>query len=180
MTLPLALKLALKRQPLDAIARTFVRQWKPKAPDKRRTARSFVAEIRRLAKGQATWFHKRPEAAKLLAKILGSTPAKLGLVLVLFEIQVFQAFDPGRARDWHTYVTRPTLEEAEDLAWSMICQHGGKWRVRCEGRTIASGSGYRPGEDKLSHDRTAVWSRVPLERWRAWARVRDVHDQKKA
>jgi hypothetical protein len=160
MILTLALKQALTRQSLDALARKFVRQWKPKAPDKRRTARSFAAEIRKLAKGQAAWFHNRPEAAKLLAKILGSTPEALGLVRVLFEIQVFQPFDPGRAADWHTYVTRPTLEEAEDLAWSMLCQHGGQWRVRQGNRTIASGSGYRSGETPYSHDRTAVWSRV--------------------
>ena len=154
--LTLDLHRALARQSLDALAREFVRRWKPAPPDKRRTARSFAAEIRRLAKGQARWFHNRPEASKVLAKILGSTPAKLGLVRVAFEIQ-------SRDRDsgqWITHADRPTLESAEDFAWSLLTQHGGDWRVRHEGKILARGFGYRPGEPGQSHDRTAVWSRT--------------------
>jgi len=150
----LALDRALARQSLDALARQFVRLWKPKSPDKSRTARSFAGELRKLAKGQVTWFQNRPEASKLLAKILGGTPARLGLQFTPYEIQ---------SRDssgWGTNATRQTIEEAEELAWSLLTRHGGQWRVRQGNRTIASGSGYRSCETPYSHDRTAVWSRV--------------------
>ena len=152
----LALDRALARQSLDALARAFVRLWKPKPPDKRRNARSFAAELRRLAHGNARWFQHRPEAAKLLAKILGGSPAKLGLSFVPFDVQ-------SRDRDdnsWNTHAQRSSLEDAEDLAWSLLTRHGGDWRVRQGERTVAKGFGYRPGEPGQSHDRTAVWSRV--------------------
>jgi hypothetical protein len=149
----LALDRALARQSYDALAVKFVRLWKPEPPDKRRTARSFAAEIRKLAHGNATWFQHRPEAARLLARILGSTPKKLGLVM--FEIQSFE-----RPRGWRTHGTRPTLEAAEDLAWSLLTRHGGDWRVQHGSQTIGRGAGYRPGEPRFTHDRTATWARV--------------------
>lgn len=152
----LALDRALARQSYDALAAQLARRWKPKPPDKRRTARSLAAEIRKLAAGNATWFQRRPEAARVLAHILGSTPKKLGLVP--FEIQ---SRDLGReGRGWSTHATRATLKAAEDLAWSLLTRHGGDWRVRQGDRTIASGAGYRPGEPRFSHDRTATWARV--------------------
>lgn len=102
------------------------------------------------------WFQKRPEAAKVLAKILGSTPIKLGLVL--YEIQTVEN------RRWSTHATRPTLEGAEDLAWSLLTRHGGTWRVSQGDRTLASGAGYRPGDPGQEHDRTAFWSRTKKRR----------------
>ena len=150
----LALDSALARQSYDALAAKLARCWKPKPPDKRRTARSLAAEIRKLAAGNATWFLRRPDATRLLASILGSTPTKLGLVP--FEVQ---AFDDA-ARGWHTHDTRRTLEAAEDLAWSLLTRHGGEWRVRHGSQTIARGVGYRPGEPRFTHDRTAIWTRV--------------------
>lgn len=151
----LALDSALARQSYDALAAKLARRWKPEPPDKRRSARSLAAEIRKLAVGNSTWFQRRPEAARLLASILGSTPAKLGLVP--FEIQSFED------RSWRTYDTRTTLEAAEDLAWSLLTRHGGDWRVRHGSRVIARGTGYRPGEPSFNHDRTAVWTRVQKE-----------------
>ena len=148
----LTLDRALARQSYDALATKLARSWKPKPPDKRRTARSLAAEIRKLAAGNATWFQRRPDAARLLARILGSTPIKLGLVL--FEIQSLGD------RGWHTHDTRTTLEAAEDLAWSLLTRHGGEWRVRYGSRTFARGAGYRPGEPRFNHDRTATWARV--------------------
>jgi hypothetical protein len=154
MTLPLAS--ALARRSYDALAAEFVRRWEPKPPDKRRSACSFAGEIRKLARGRATWFLSRPEAAKLLATILKIVP---------YAVQ-------SRARElsssgtycweycWETHATRTTLEAAEDIAWSLLTQHGGDWRVRYGERTVASGTCYRPGEEGFSHDRTAVWSRV--------------------
>ncbi len=154
MTASIALSRALARRSHDAIARELARRWKPKSPDKRRTPRSLVVEIHRLARGRVTWFQKRPEAARLLAQILRSTPAKLGLLP--FEIQSL-APQPG---GWREHATRPTLEAAEDLAWELLCRHGGQWRVRQGNQTLASGAGYRPGEPRFSHDRTATWARV--------------------
>jgi hypothetical protein len=156
MTLSLILDRALARQSYDALAAKLARQWKPKPPDKRRSARSLAAEIRKLAAGNATWFQRRPEAARQLARILGSTPVKLGLVD--FEIQ-----SPGlgsKGRVWITLETRSTLEAAEDRAWEFLTRHGGEWRVRHGSRTIARGAGYRPGEPRFTHDRTATWARV--------------------
>jgi hypothetical protein len=152
----LALDRALARQSYDALAAQFVRRWKPKTPDKHRSARSLAAEIRKLAAGNATWFQRRPEAARVLARILGSTSAKLGLVP--FEIQVL-AIPIGRGH-WRTHATRPTLEAAEDLAWALLTRHGGSWRLVHGGRTIARGNGYRPGERRFNHDRSAIWTRV--------------------
>lgn len=152
--LPLALDRALTRQSYDALAAEFVRRWKPVPPDKRRTARSFAAEIRKLAAGNAVWFHRRPEAGRLLARILGSSPAKLGLMA--FEVQERER---GGNR-WATHAARHTLEAAEDLAWTLLTRHGGDWRVILGDRTLGRGFGYRPGEPGSSHDRTAVWSRV--------------------
>lgn len=158
----LALDRALARQSYDALAAELVRRWKPKPPDKRRTARSLAAEIRKLAAGNITWFQRRPEAARLLARILGSTPKKLGLVP--YEIQSFDHWPaPRPGRGWRTHATRTTLETAEDLAWSLLTRHGGEWRVCHGGRTIARGTGYRPGELSFSHDRTATWARVQKE-----------------
>ena len=151
----LALDRALTRQSYDALAAKLARRWKPKPPDKRRTPRSLAAEIRKLAAGNATWFLRRPDAARLLAGILGSTPIKLGLVP--FEIQ---SLDPHPGRGWHTHDTRETLQAAEDLAWSLLTRHGGEWRVRHGSRTIARGAGYRPGEPRFTYDRTATWMRV--------------------
>lgn len=151
----LALDRALARQSYDALAAQFVRRWKPKSPDKRRSHRSLAAEIRKLTAGNSTWFQRRPSAARLLASILGSTPKKLGLVP--FEIQSRPKYaDLG----WCTHATRPTLEAAEDLVWSLLTRHGGQWRVRQGSRTIGRGAGYRPGESRFSHDRTATWTRV--------------------
>jgi len=149
----LVLDSALARQSYDALAAKLARRWKPKPPAKRRSHRSLAAEIRKLAIGNTTWFLHRPDAARSLARILGSTPAKLGLVP--FEIQSFDD------RSWCTHDTRTTLEAAEDLAWSLLTRHGGEWRVRHGNRTIARGAGYRPGEPRFTHDRTAVWTRVP-------------------
>jgi hypothetical protein len=156
----LALDRALARQSYDALAAEFVRRWEPKPPDKRRTARSFAAEIRKLAAGNATWFQHRPRAANLLAKILGSSARKLGLVYVPFEVQ---SHYPDHS--WRRIAEYPTLETAEDAAWSLLTRHGGDWRVRHGSRTIARGAGYRPGESRFSHDRTAVWSRVQKGRY---------------
>jgi hypothetical protein len=157
---PLALDRALARRSYDAIAAELAKIWRPSPPDKRRSARSLAAEIRKLAAGNAVWFQRRPEAARLLARILGSSPAKLGLVA--FEIQQ-RDLGPTK-RGWVTHDTRPTLDGAEDLAWALLTRHGGEWRVRLGDRTIASGSGYRPGDHGFSHDRTAVWCRVRKER----------------
>ena len=154
----LALDRALARQSYDALAAKLAQQWKPEPPDKPRTARSLAAEIRKLAAGNITWFQRRPEAARLLARILGSTPKKLGLVP--FEIQ---ALDPRPGRGWHTHGTRTTLEAAEDLAWLLLTRHGGRWRVRHGNQTLAGGAGYRPGEPRYTHDRTAIWTRVQKE-----------------
>lgn len=152
--LAIALDRALSRQSYDALSAALARRWKPSPPDKRRSARSLAAEIRKLARGNSTWFQRRPEASRLLAHILGSTPKKLGLVA--FEIQSY-ASDSGH---WQAHATRTTLEAAEDFAWALLTRHGGSWRI-CHGdRTIGRGSGYRPGEAKFSHDRTAIWSRV--------------------
>lgn len=148
----LALDRALARQSYDALAAKLARRWKPKPPDKRRSARSLAAEIRKLTVGNATWFLHRPEATRLLASILGSTPIKLGLVP--FKIQTFDG------DGWQTLESRTTLEAAENLAWSYLTRHGGEWRVRHGSRTIAKGAGYRPGEPRFSHDRTATWARV--------------------
>jgi hypothetical protein len=123
-------------------------------PDKRRSARSLAAEIRKLAAGNATWFQRRPAAARLIAGLLGSAPAKLGLVL--FEIQVRKP-NPG---GWYTHATRSTLAAAEDLAWARLTKHGGDWRIRHGSQIVARGSGYRPGEPSCFHDRTAIWTRV--------------------
>lgn len=147
----LALDTALARQSYDALAAMLARRWKPTPPDKRRSHRSLAAEIRKLTIGNATWFLRRPDAARVLARILGSTPEKLGLVP--FEIQSFD-------RQWHTHDTRHTLEAAEDLAWSLLTRHGGDWRVRHGSQVIARGSGYRPGDSGFTHDRTAIWARV--------------------
>jgi hypothetical protein len=142
------------RQSYDALAAKFVRLWKPEPPDKRRTARSFAAEIRKLAAGNATWFQRRPKAAILLAKILGSSAVKLGLVFVPFEVQSRNPHGWGRLAEYKT------LEDAEDAAWALLTKYGGDWRV-CRGdQTLASGSGYRPGDPGQGHDRTAIWSRV--------------------
>lgn len=149
----LALDRALARQSYDALAAKLARRWKPAPPDKRRSARSLAAEIRKLAVGNTTWFQRRPEASRLIAKILGSTPQKLGLVPF-----VIQSLDPPPG-GWNTHATRATLETAEDLAWSLLTRHGGQWRVRHGDRTIASGAGYRSGDHRFSHDRTAVWTR---------------------
>jgi hypothetical protein len=146
---------ALARQSYDALATEFVRHWEPEPPDKRRTARSFAAEIRKLATGKATWFQHRPKAANLLAKILGSSAAKLGLVYVPFEVQSRYP-DHG----WRRIAEYATLKAAEDAAWSLLIQHGGDWRVRHGDRTVAKGYGYRPGDPGQGHDRTAIWSRV--------------------
>jgi hypothetical protein len=155
----IALASALARQSKDALAAEFVRRWEPKPPDKRRSARSFAGEIRKLARGRATWFLSRPEAARLLAKILNSTPEKLGILP--YEVQSrSRALSSSGTYRWETHATRTTLEAAEDLAWSLLTRHGGDWRVLYGARTIASGAGYRPGEDGYGHDRTAVWSRV--------------------
>jgi hypothetical protein len=151
-----ALDRALARQSYDALAVELVSRWQATPPDKQRTARSLAAEIRKLAAGNTVWFLRRPEAARVLARILGSTPAKLGLVP--FEIQ---SFDPSPdSRGWHTHATRPSLEIAEDLAWDLLTRHGGSWRLLHGGRMIARGTGYSPGERRFSHDRTAIWSRV--------------------
>lgn len=160
----LALDRALARQSYDALAAELARRWKPRPPDKRRSARSLAAEIRKLAAGNTTWFQRRPKASRLIARILGSTPEKLGLLP--FEIQ---SCEPRPGRGWRTHATRATLEAAEDLAWSLLTRHGGDWRVRHGSRTIASGAGYRPGEPSFSHDRTAVWSRTR----------EDAHDKKR-
>jgi hypothetical protein len=146
---------ALARQSYDALAAKLARSWKPRPPDKRRNARSLAAEIRKLAAGNATWFLRRPDAARLLARILGSTSKKLGLVP--FEIQSFDS------HGWRTLETRTTLETAEDLAWSLLTRHGGEWRVRHGSQTIGHGAGYRPGEPRFNHDRTATWTRVQKE-----------------
>ena len=146
----LALDRALARQSYDALAATLARRWKPKPPDKLRSHRSLAAEIRKLAVGHATWFLRRPDAALALARILGSTPTKLGLVP--FEVQ---SFEDG----WHTQATTTTLDAGEDLAWLLLTRHGGRWRLRHGTRVIASGDGYRSGEPRLSYDRTAVWTR---------------------
>jgi len=161
----IALDRALARQSYDALAAELARRWKPAPPDKRRSARSLAAEIRKLATGNATWFQRRPEASRLIAKILGSTPTKLGLVP--FEIQARDL--SGKNRGWSTHATRTTLEAAEDLAWSLLTRHGGEWRVRHGDRTVAQGAGYRPGERRFSHDRTAVWTRAH----------EDAHDKKR-
>ena len=145
---------ALARQPYDKLAAELARRWKPEPPDKVRSARSLAAEIRKLAAGKAAWFQRRPAAARLLARILHSTPAKLGLVL--FEVQ---SLDPPPG-GWNTHDTRATLEDAEDLAWALLTRHGGQWRVRHDDRTVASGHGYQSGESSFNHDRTAVWSRA--------------------
>lgn len=159
MSTMLALDRALARQSYDALAVKLAQNWKPEPPDKRRSARSLAAEIRKLAVGNALWFQRRPKAARVLARILGSTPTKLGLVA--FEIQSRDL--SLKNRGWSTQGTRPTLEAAEDLAWSLLTRHGGEWRV-CQGdRTIGRGSGYRSGEPRFSHDRTAVWTRVRSE-----------------
>lgn len=150
----LALARALSRQSYDALAAELARRWRPEPPDKRRTARSLAAEIRKLAAGNATWFQRRPKAALQFARILGSTPKKLGLVP--YEIQALDLDD----RAWRTQATRGSLKAAEDLAWLLLTRHGGQWRVRQGDRTIARGSGYRPGEQLYSHDRTAIWTRV--------------------
>lgn len=150
----LELDRALARQSYDKLAAELARRWKSAAPDKPRSARSLAAEIRKLAAGNATWFQRRPEAARALARLLRSTPAKLGLVL--FEVQALHPLPGG----WNTHDTRATLEAAEDLAWSLLTRHGGQWRVRHGDQTVASGVGYRPGEHQLSHDRTAILSRV--------------------
>ena len=150
----LALHRALSRQSFDALARQFVQQWKPAPPDKPRTARSFAAEIRKLARGNATWFQHRPKAANLLANLLGSSARKLGLVYVPFEVQTRYPHGWGRLAEY------ATLEAAEDQAWRLLTQHGGDWRVCRGGQTLARGSGYRPGDPGQGHDRTAIWSRV--------------------
>lgn len=147
---------ALGAQSYDALAAKFVSLWKPKAPDKRRSARSFAGEIRKLAAGNATWFQRRPEAARLLAKILGSSPNDLGLMP--FEIQALDL--SGKRSGWELHSTRPTLEAAEDLAWSLLTRIGGSWRVRQGSRTIAHGTGYRPGAPRANHERIAWWRRA--------------------
>ncbi len=152
----LALDRALARQSYDSLAAELERRWTPKPPSKRRSARSLAAEIRKLAVGNSTWFQRRPEAARVLASILGSTPSKLGLVP--FEIQ------KRETHDWQTQGTRETLEAAEDLTWSLLTRHGGEWRVRQGDQTIGRGSGYRPGTSRFSHDRTATWTRVLKKR----------------
>ena len=150
---------ALARQSYDALAAELARRWKPEPPDKRRSARSLASEIRKLAAGNVTWFQRRPKAASTLARILNSTPEKLGVVP--YEIQ---ARDRGsKIHRWETHATRQTLEAAEDVAWSLLTRHGGDWRVRYGNRTIGSGAGYRPGEPGYGHDRTAVWSRAREE-----------------
>jgi len=154
-----ALARALARQSCDALAREFVRRWKPRAPDKPRTARSFAAEIRKLSRGNATWFQRRPRAANLLAEILGSSARKLGLVYVPFEVQV-QARYPGHG--WSRIAEFATLEIAEDEAWRLLTQQGGDWRVCRGGQTIGRGFGYRPGDPGQGHDRTATWARVKV------------------
>ena len=63
----------------DKIAAEFVRRYRFKAPDKKRNARSFAAEIRKLEAGDPTWFERRPPAAALIAEILESTPVELGI-----------------------------------------------------------------------------------------------------
>jgi hypothetical protein len=150
----LALHKALGRQSFDALATEFVLHWKPRPPDKRRTARSLAAEIRKLAAGNATWFLRRPEAARLLARILGSKPADLGLVP--FEIQTF---DPDSG-SWQPHATSTTLMAAEDLAWSLLTRHGGAWRVVQGSQTIARGSGFQPDAPRSNHSRLATWARV--------------------
>lgn len=155
---PLALSRALSRQSYDALAVELARRWKPKPPDKRRSSRSLAAEIRKLAAGNIVWFARRPEAARHLAHILGSTPKKLGLVP--FEIQGLDR----HSGVWITHATRGSLEAAEDTAWLLLTRHGGEWRVCQAGRTMARGAGYRSGERHCSHDRTAVWTRARKEK----------------
>jgi hypothetical protein len=155
----LALDQALARQSYDALAAELARRWKPVHPDKRRTARSLASEIRKLAAGNITWFLRRPKAVAVLARILNSTPEKLGIMSYEVQSRAREPSSSGTHR-WETHAARSTLETAEDLAWSLLTRHGGDWRVRCGARTIASGAGYRPGEDGYGHDRTAVWSRV--------------------
>jgi hypothetical protein len=152
----LVLDRALARQSYDALAAKLARRWKPAHPDKPRTARSLASEIRKLAAGNVTWFLRRPEAAAALSRILSSTPEKLGIVS--YEVQSRDL--SSRPDRWETHAARSTLEAAEDLAWSLLTRHGGDWRVRRGERTIARGTGYRPGGHGFSHDRTAVWSRV--------------------
>lgn len=151
-----ALERALARRSYDAVAADLARHWKPRPPAKPRSARSLSAEIRKLAAGNAIWFHRRPEAARVLARILGSSVTKLGLVP--FEIQEREQKDPPR---WVTHATRPALKIAEDLAWALLTRHGGAWRVRQGTKTVAHGFGYASGEPRSGrYDRTAVWGRT--------------------
>ena len=157
----LALVHALSHQSYDELAREFVLRWKPEPPDKRRSARSFAAEIRKLARGNTTWFQHRPKAANLLAKLLGSSAKKLGLVYVPFEVQSRYPH-----HSWRRIAERTTLEAAEDEAWLLLTRHGGDWRVCRGGQVLARGSGYRPGDPGQGHDRTAIWSRVRVAKKR--------------
>src|SRR5580704_8192414 len=63
----------------DKLAAEFVARYRFRAPDKKRNARSFAAEVRKLESGDPTWFARRPPAAALIAEILDSTPAELGI-----------------------------------------------------------------------------------------------------
>lgn len=64
---------------LSQVADEFATSYRPKPPDKSRNARSILQELRRLRDGKPKWFAKRPEAARLLAKILGCALSDLGL-----------------------------------------------------------------------------------------------------
>ena len=139
----------------DKLAAELADRWRPEPPDKRRSARSLAAEIRKLSRGNATWFQRRPKAAKLLARILNSTPVKLGLVLYVVQSLVRNAKPKAT---WQTRAAFTTLEEAEDQAWKLLTLHGGDWRVIHGGQAVAHGAGYLHGP--YSHDRSAIWSRA--------------------
>ncbi len=71
----------LAERTLTQVAEAFAKLYRPKGDDKARDARSLLQEIRKLRDGDKKWFTKRPEAARLLAKVIGCTVTELGLAM---------------------------------------------------------------------------------------------------
>jgi hypothetical protein len=102
----------------DRIAAEFVGRFRFTAPDKKRSARSFAAEIRKLEAGDITWFSKRPAAAALIAEILEATPGELGIgpsddLLTFVDFPEVRPLDLATEDPYGIDAWRPLLEEAK-------------------------------------------------------------------
>ncbi|HWU90645.1 MAG TPA: hypothetical protein VN253_25440 [Kofleriaceae bacterium] len=150
--------LTARRWSRDRVAAEFVARYRFQPPDKQRSPRSFAAEIRKLEGGDPTWFVRRPPAARLIAEILESTPAQLGIAardeLVSFvDFPELPALDLAREDPFGVESWRPLLDEARaHPIWLSAGPGTGKtmfarWAekrglaIRIEARSLAAAEG---------------------------------------